>query len=110
MSIKLKTKLVKSNFALLNVQKDAVSLIDHIMEEVNDIDLTQMKLDPAFIQFICLKIENQCQTNKNEKPNKLDIFITIIKKLLPEITQTEINTAVKIVDFWLKMFLSKKFH
>jgi hypothetical protein len=108
MSINLKTKLVKSNFTLLNVQKDAVSLIDHIMEELKDIDLTQMKLDPAFIQFICLKIENQCQSSNGEKPNKKDIFITIIKKLFPEITQSEIDTAVKIVDFLVKNVLIKK--
>lgn len=109
MSIKLKTKLVKSNFTLLNAQKDAVSLIDHIMEELKDIDLTQMKLDPGFIQFICLKIENQVKSNKiEEKPNKLDIFVTIIKKLFPEITQQEIDTALKIVEFLVKNFLIKK--
>ena len=107
MSINLKTKLVKTNFTLLNVQKDAVSLIDHIMEELKDIDLTQMKLDPSFIQFICLKIENQCQSSKGENPNKKDIFITIIKKLFPEITQSEIDTAVKIVDFLVKNVLIK---
>jgi len=108
MSINLKTKLVKTNFTLLNVQKDAVSLIDHIMEELKDIDLTQMKLDPSFIQFICLKIENQCQSSKGENPNKKDIFITIIKKLFPEITQSEIDTAVKIVDFLVKNVLIKQ--
>ena len=69
MSIKLKTKLVKSNFTLLSVHKDAVSLIDHIMEELKDIDLSQMKLDPAFIQFICLKSKinlNQVNQMKNQ--------------------------------------------
>jgi hypothetical protein len=67
-----------------------------------------MKLNPSFIQFICLKIENQCQSSKGENPNKKDIFITIIKKLFPEITQSEIDTAVKIVDFLVKNVLIKK--
>ncbi len=108
MSIKLRAQLVKPNFHL-SMKKEQKTLSDHIMEQLTNIDISSLKLDPDFIRYICELIENQVKTDEKEaKPNKLDIFMEIIKKLFPNVPEADLNTAKGIVEFLLKNKMVKK--
>jgi hypothetical protein len=107
--LKTKTKLVKGNFMLLKKQDEKI-LIDYVLEELSDIDLTNLKLDPEFLKYLCQLIENQIKKSKDKdtKPSKMDILIFILKKLFPKITEQEIDVAKNIVEFMLKIDMIKK--
>jgi predicted transcriptional regulator len=55
-------------------------------------------------------IENQVKksTDKDTKPNKMDIIISILKKLFPKISEQEVDIAKNIVEFLLKNDMIKK--
>jgi hypothetical protein len=107
--LKTKTKLVKGNFTLLKKQ-DEKTLIDYVLEELSEIDLTNLKLDPEFLKYLAELIENQVKksTDKDTKPNKMDILVSILKKLFSKISDQEIDVAKNIVEFMLKNNMIKK--
>lgn len=108
MNIKLKTKLVKANFTLTQ-KKQEKSLIDYVMDELKGLDLSNLKLDPDFILYISEVIENQVKNKDDDaKPNKLDIFVEILKKLFPNISKEDLDNAKKILEFLLKNSMVKK--
>lgn len=74
-NIKLKTKLVKSNFTL-NMKIESKSLCDYICDELKGLDITNIKLDPEFIKYIAELIENQVKKASEDetKPNKLEFY------------------------------------
>jgi hypothetical protein len=80
------------------------------LEELSDIDLTNLKLDPEFLKYLAQLIENQVKksNDKDTKPNKMDILISILKKLFPKITEQELDIAKGIVEFLLKNDMIKK--
>jgi hypothetical protein len=107
--LKTKTKLVKGNFQLLKKQ-DEKTLIDYVLEQLSDLELSNLKLDPEFLKYIAELIENQVKksTDKDTKPNKMDILVSILKKLFPKISEAEIDVAKNIVEFLLKNDMVKK--
>jgi hypothetical protein len=108
MTVKLKTQLVKPNFHL-SMKCEQKGLVEHIINELTGVDLSNLKLDPDFIRYIAELIENQVKTNDAQsKPNKLDIFIEIIKKLFPNIATQDIDNAKGILEFLLKNKMVKK--
>jgi hypothetical protein len=107
--LKTKTKLVKGNFQLLKKQ-DEKTLADYVLEQLSDIDLSTLKLDPEFLKYLAELIENQIKksTDKDTKPSKMDILVSILKKLFPKITEPEVDVAKNIVEFMLKNNMIKK--
>jgi translation initiation factor 2B subunit (eIF-2B alpha/beta/delta family) len=107
--LKTKTKLVKGNFQLLKKQ-DEKTLADYVLDELKDLDLTNLKLDPEFLKYLAELIENQVKKSKDKdtKPNKMDILISILKKLFPKISEQELDIAKNIVEFLLKNDMIKK--
>ena len=107
--LKTKTKLVKGNFQLLKKQ-DEKTLADYVLEQLSDIDLSTLKLDPEFLKYLAELIENQIKksTDKDTKPSKMDILVSILKKLFPKISEAEVDVAKNIVEFMLKNEMIKK--
>jgi len=108
--IKLKTKLVKPGF-LLERKQEQKNIVDYIIDELRDVDIKSLKLDPEFLQFISTIIENQVSSKKattETKPNKMDILVDCIQRLFPHITAEDIETSKRIVEFLLKQRLVKK--
>ncbi len=109
--IKLQTKLVKPNFAVI-LKQEQKNLIDHIYSELEHLDITSLKLDPDFLGYLCKLIENQVKTNPDDtaatKPSKMDILVEVIKKLFPLVTDAEVDVAKTIVEFLLKNKMIKK--
>jgi len=110
-NVNIKAKLVKGSFQVIKKQ-DEKTLIDFVMDELKDLDLSTLKLDPSFLQYLSELIENQVKKSpdddKKSKPDKMDILVNILKKLFPSISTAEIDTAKKIVEFLLKEHLVKK--
>lgn len=107
-SIKLKTRLVKANFTLA-MKNEQKSLVEYIMDELKGIDLSNLKLDPDFIKYLASLIENQVKTKGDDaKPNKLDIFVELLKKLFPNISKEDLDNAKNILEFLLKNNMVKK--
>jgi hypothetical protein len=108
--LKTKTKLVKGNFQLLKKQ-DEKTLADYVLEQLSDIDVSTLKLDPEFLKYLAELIENQIKKSKDDKetkPSKMDILVSILKKLFPKITEQEVDVAKNIVEFMLKNDMIKK--
>ncbi len=91
--LKLSARLVKKGFTF-KMKQNEVLLCKAIMDELKNIDLKDLKLDPDFIQYICEVIENQvdpADDEKHGKPNKLEIIKAIKTKVFPQITPDEMN-------------------
>ena len=108
--VKLKTSLVKCDFPLKQKQM-ALSLQEHICEELKGIDLD--KLDPELVHFICNKIENEFdKLEEKDKIGKKEIFFQIYDKLFDgpknKITDADKEILSKMIDKLLKHGLVKK--
>ena len=110
-SIKLTTKLVKGHFSL-TLKQEQKNLIDFIMDELKDLDLSSLKLDPDFLKYLSEIIENQVKKkigdDASTKPSKMDILVELLKRLFPQVTDVEIDACRGIVEFLLKQGLVKK--
>ena len=109
-TIKAGTKLVKSHFAVV-LKQERKNLIDFITDELKDLDLCKLKLDPDFIKYVCDLIENQVTTPADTsvpKTDKMETFIEILKRLHPSITDAEIDVAKGIAEFLLMNKMIKK--
>jgi hypothetical protein len=110
-TIKLKTKLVKSHFSLVTKQEQK-NLVDYILDELKGLDITKLQLDPDFLKYLAELIENQVSKKSTEsaesKPSKMDILVEVIKRLFPQITETELDASRGIVNFLVANKLIKK--
>ena len=107
--VNLKTQLVKPNFQIKQMKEDK-TLMDYVEEEVKNIDLKNLKLEPDFIKYIAELIENftEKRSKEDEKVNKLETFKSIVKKLFKDIKEEDLKTAIGILEFLLKNKLVKK--
>jgi hypothetical protein len=109
--VNLSTKLVKSNFKITQMQ-DQNTIIDFLLEELKGVDLKSLKLDPDFIRYVSEVIENDVMKRTTEKPyekvNKLELFVSVLKKLHSEINSEDLELAKGILEFLLKNKLVKK--
>jgi hypothetical protein len=81
------------------------------LDELKDVDVSKLKLDPAFLQYLSEVIENQVKKKSDSeeyKPSKMDILIEIVKRLFPQISDPEIESCRGIVEFILANKLVKK--
>jgi hypothetical protein len=107
-AVKIRARLVQSSLAIKE-KHDELSLMELIEQQLKGLDVSAVKLDPSFIQYIASLIENQCQKHsQGEKPNKLQIFEDILKRLFPSIQQSEVDVAKQILHFLLKNKMVKK--
>ena len=109
-TIKAGTKLVKSHFAVV-LKQERKNLIDFITDELKDLDLCKLKLDPDFIKYVCDLIENQVTAPTDTsvpKTDKMETFIEILKRLHPSITDADIDVAKGIAEFLLMNKMIKK--
>jgi len=110
-SIKLKAKLVKSHFSLV-MKQEQKNLVDYIMDELKGVSIEKLKLDPDFLKYLAEIIENQVSkksTDSDEaKPSKMDILVEVVKRLFPQISDTELDACKGIVNFLVSNKLVKK--
>ena len=109
-TIKAGTKLVKSHFAVV-LKQERKNLIDFVTDELKDLDLCKLKLDPDFIKYVCDLIENQVTAPTDTsvpKTDKMETFIEILKRLHPSITDADIDVAKGIAEFLLMNKMIKK--
>ena len=106
--VNLKTQLVKSNFKITQM-KDEKGLMEYIEEELKDLDVSTLKLDPEFLKFIAEIIENYNDKNiKDEKIDKLSVFKMVLKKFYKDLSPVDEKIAVGILEFLLRHKLVKK--
>ena len=106
--VNLKTQLVKSNFKITQM-KEEKSLIEYVEEELKDLDVSTLKLDPEFLKFIAEIIENYNDKNiKDEKIDKLSVFKMVLKKFYKDLSPVDEKIAVGILEFLLRHKLVKK--
>ena len=107
-TIKVKARLVQSSLGIKEKQNE-LTLMEYIEQQLQGLDVSAVKLEPSFIQYIANLIENQCEKHSHgEKPNKLQIFTDILKRLFPSIQEHEIVVAKQILEFLLKNKMVKK--
>lgn len=113
----------------LKVNKLKVDICRQVSEELKDMDLNKLKVDPDVILFIANQIENAFDSNKEisyNKINKKALFFEILKKVIPDIKpeEEELITAIlehlhssgsiqkvstwQVVSSLPKLFLKKK--
>lgn len=86
-------------------------IVKYILEQIENIDVAQMKMNPDFIMFICEIIENQvpARDKKNPSPNDLDkmeIFVSVMKEI--SVSDEQVLEAQSIVEFLLINKMIKK--
>jgi hypothetical protein len=110
-TIKLTAKLVKPHFSLV-MKQEQKNLVDYIIDELKEIDIKSLKLDPDFLRYLAEIIENQVLKKKvdtaDTKPSKMDILIEVLKRLFPHIPEQELEACRGIVEFLLKNKMIKK--
>lgn len=110
-TIKLKTKLVRQNFAL-TLKQEQKNLVDYILDELKGLDVSSLQLSPDFLKYLAEIIENQVKKKDGDsveaKPSKMDIMVEILRKVFPHITDKEVDACKGIVEFLLKQQLVKK--
>ena len=105
--VNLKTQLVKSNFKITQM-KEEKGLMKYIEEELKDLDVSTLKLDPEFLKFIAEIIENYNDKNiKDEKIDKLSVFKMVLKKFYKDLSPVDEKIAVGILEFLLRHKLVK---
>ena len=105
--VNLKTQLVKSNFKITQM-KEEKGLMEYIEEELKDLDVSTLKLDPEFLKFIAKIIENYNDKNiKDEKIDKLSVFKMVLKKFYKDLSPVDEKIAVGILEFLLRHKLVK---
>jgi len=101
-TIKVKARLVQSSLGIKEKQNE-LTLMEYIEQQLQGLDVSAVKLEPSFIQYIANLIENQC-----EKHAKGQVFEDILKRLFPSIQDAELTVAKQILEFLLKNKMVKK--
>jgi len=109
-TIKLTAKLVKPHFSLV-MKQEQKNLVDYIIDELKELDIKRLKLDPDFLKYLAEIIENQVVKTadaEETKPSKMDILIEVLKLLFPHTIEQELDACRGIVEFLLKNKMVKK--
>ena len=109
-TLKLSTQLVKPHFLVVQKQEQK-NLVDVVLDELKSVAVDGLKLDPDFLKYLAEKVENQIGTASNSpdiKPNKMEVAVTILKRLFPLISDSEIDVSKSIIEFLLKNKLVQK--
>jgi hypothetical protein len=99
-NMKFSSSLVKPENSL-KVKKLVADISNVVKEQLKDIPLDNQKIDPDIILFIANQIENSFDKSKSvshEKINKKDIFIQILKKVIPSIQPHEEQIILSILE------------
>ena len=99
--VKLSVSMVKPKNLLLQI-KSSSDLETYIIESLKGIELTSHKFNPDLILYVCNVIENWFHKYQksiaDEKLNKKDIAIKILKKLIPSISAQDELSIVQIIE------------
>ena len=99
--VKLSVTMVKPKNLLSRI-KSSSDLETYILESLKGIELTSHKFNPDLILYICNVIENWFHKYKkniaDEKLNKKDIAIKILKKLIPSISAQDEASIIQIIE------------
>ena len=99
--VKLSVSMVKPK-NLLQAIKSTTDLETYILDSLKGIELTSHKFNPDLILYICNVVENWFYKYKksvaDEKINKKDIVIKIIKKLIPSINSIDEQSIIQIIE------------
>ncbi|RZK16755.1 MAG: hypothetical protein EOO43_14160 [Flavobacterium sp.] len=110
-AINLGAKLVKPSFHLV-MKQEQKNLVNYILDELKELDVSNLKLDPGFLKYLAEIIENQVKSSKDgdksTKPNKMDILIEVVRRVFPHSSEEEVQACKGIVEFLLKNALVKK--
>jgi len=83
-----------------------------ILDELKEVDIAILKLDPDFLKYLAEIIENQVKQRKDDsadlKPSKMDVLVEILERLFPHITEVDITVCKGMVEFLLKNKMVKK--
>jgi hypothetical protein len=109
-TLKLSTQLVKPHFAVVQKQEQK-NLVDFVLDELKDIAVDKLKLDPDFLRYLAEIVENQISATSSEpgaKPDKMKVVVTILNRLFPQISDADIEACKGIIEFILKNNLVRK--
>ena len=109
-TLTLSTQLVKPHILVVQKQEQK-NLVDVVLDELKSVAVDDLKLDPDFLKYLAEMVENQIGTASNSldiKPNKMEIVVTILKRLFPLISDSEIDASKSIIEFLLKNKLVQK--
>ena len=108
-TIKLNTKLVKPHFTIV-MKQEQKNIIDHVLDTLKDVDISGLSIDPDFLKYLSELIENQVTSvsDTSAKPGKIDILSEVLKRLYPNISDSDLATSINIVKYLLKNNLVKK--
>jgi hypothetical protein len=109
-TLKLSTQLVKPHFLVVQKQEQK-NLVDVVFDELKSVAVDGLKLDPDFLKYLAEMVENQIGTassSPDTKPNKMEVVVTILKRLFPLISDSEIDASKSIIEFLLKNKLVQK--
>ena len=109
-TLKLSPQLVKPHFLVVQKQEQK-NLVDVVLDELKSVAVYGLKLDPDFLKYLAEMVENQIGTASNSpdiKPNKMEVAVTILKRLFPLISDSEIDVSKSIIEFLLKNKLVQK--
>jgi hypothetical protein len=109
-TLKLSTQLVKPHFLVVQKQEQK-NLVDVVLDELKSVAVDGLKLDPDFLKYLAEMVENQIgatSSSPDTKPNKMEVVVTILKRLFPLISDSEIDASKSIIEFLLKNKLVQK--
>ena len=108
-TIKLNTKLVKPHFTIV-MKQEQKNIIYHVLDTLKDVDISGLSIDPDFLKYLSELIENQVTSvsDTSAKPGKIDILSEVLKRLYPNISDSDLATSINIVEYLLKNNLVKK--
>lgn len=98
--MKFASSLIKPAHSL-KVKKLVVDISNLVKEELKDMSLDRLKIDPDVILFIATQIENSFSKKKDasyEKIDKKKMFLEILKKLIPNIQPQEEEIIITILE------------
>jgi len=101
--VKLSVSLVKPKFLLAN-SKNVSDLELYILDELKSIEnIQQLKLSPDLLLYVARIIEawlyKYKKTKSDEKISKKEIFIKVLKKLIPSISAQDEIAILQILEF-----------
>ena len=91
-------KTIQPKNTLLNTSISS-TIIQLICKRFNGVDLSLHKLDPNFILFVCDLIENSFSNSSVQKVDKKTQVILVLKTLIPSLTNDELQSIDKIIEF-----------
>lgn len=97
-TIKLPTKLVKAHFAL-TLKQEQKNFVDYILDELKELSVEHLMLDPDFWKYLAEIIENQVNKKAGDAPDT-----KILKRIFPHITDADIVTCRGMARSYLSQY------